>query len=551
VLVHATIKGFKLDAIDTFISDLYVKLNAHPIYLLHLDLRHPITVEKSTFRFEAPVMRLTLVKATVGLVWDTLCIDKKTPKHEIQARRSEALRRAELLYSTKLQTREQQKEVEKKRMFHEHWEIEKQQRRDIESKVASERTKERQALYEWEDHVGERRQSATIFTPADVCLAPPVRQADTVNVPIDFTPKAFSIPTRTRGDEEYYRRSRYKPVSIEDSPMFWKERGDKLYRARDWKASADCYSESIKRDGCFLTCVTNRAACYLHLHQYRKAVEDCDLAMTILCNTPASETTQDKYRYMLTKLHTRRGAAYAWDGQLSKALEDYRLAAAYRISSEDGHVVEDLHVLEDYMKRHGLAETLDPQDAAMSEAGRLYYSGNYAAACDIYKKLLEGNPFHVKAKSNLCATLLQQGALPEALQQAEEVIAFCHEVANALNQPGAVSASLADSDDEEECEDELVAKRNEAAKKICEKSAHVYVLLKAYVRAAAALCGLKKFREAYAMMERAVSITPYDDDLRDDANRVAEKLRFETIVRASSGSDGAHPPAAPPNVQQL
>ena len=51
------------------------------------------------------------------------------------------------------------------------------------------------------------------------------------------------------------------------------------------------------------------------------------------------------------------------------------------------------------------------------------------------------------------------------------------------------AAQVEDSDDEEDCEDELVAKKIEAAKTIQEKSGHVYLLLKSYVRAGAAYCG--------------------------------------------------------------
>jgi dyslexia susceptibility 1 candidate gene 1 protein len=40
------------------------------------------------------------------------------------------------------------------------------------------------------------------------------------------------------------------------------------------------------------------------------------------------------------------------------------------------------------------------------------------------------------------------------------------------------------------------------------------------------------------MMEQAIRITPYDDDLRDDANRIAEKVRMETLIAASTGGGG-------------
>jgi hypothetical protein len=54
-------------------------------------------------------------------------------------RRKGATARAEKLYNMKLETREQQKEVEKTRFQHEQWEIEKRQREDIIDKVRREK----------------------------------------------------------------------------------------------------------------------------------------------------------------------------------------------------------------------------------------------------------------------------------------------------------------------------------------------------------------------------------------------------------------------------
>lgn len=599
VQLRITVKGIKADQIDLFFSDVYVKLNASSSYFLALDLLHEVVPERCTHSFEAPLLRLNLLKATPDTVWDTLCIPKGslTPQAR-QDRREGALRRAEEHYNAKLDDREKQKETEKKRMFAEHWELEKAQRRLIEERVKEERTNEEASLDEWQQSLIAERLAATafmnkqqqqqqqsssssamptannnndnkkesekpakpIFSPADINFfagdsssLPQVRQSETVHVAIDFTPKVASLPSRTRGDEDYYRKSRYRPVSIEDSPMFWKEKGDKLYRVRNYQQAADAYSESIKRDGCFLSCVSNRAACWLRLHQFKRAVEDCDLALTMLANTPASETTQERYRFMLTKLHTRRGAAYAWDGQFSRALEDYRMATAYRNSVEDTDIPDDLATLEAYMRTHQLVDEPDPAQLKLQAASRFYYNGNYGAAAEEYQQILKANEFDVKARNNLCATYLQQGSFREALEEAGKVIQFCSEVATALDQPGAVSTQLADSDDEDDggdLQDELIAKRNAAAKKISESSGHVYLLLKAYVRASAALCGLKDYRRALDMMEAARRITPYDDDLQDDANRIAEKIRFQTLVSAStakaleSNNDAAQPAPA-------
>jgi dyslexia susceptibility 1 candidate gene 1 protein len=546
VVVRVQVKGFKPDAVDVFISDTFVKINAHPTYLLQLDLLHPIDVSQSGFYRDMPTVKLTLHKSAVQ-PWDTLCIDPKTPYDEVRARRDGALDRAEKLYNTTLRSREDQKAVEKKRMFHEHWEMEKDLRKEIEGKMKAERETEEKGLAQWEDTIAAdaAERAKSIKTPADILAASatvPIRSSgQTTNVTIDFTPASQSMPTRSRGDEDYYLKSRYKPVSIEDAPMFWKEKGDKLYRGRDWQAAANAYSESIKRDGSFLTCVMNRAACHLKVHEYKRCAEDCDLAMTILSNTPASETTQDRYKRILIKIHVRRGAARGWSGEAGRALEDFRMAQAYaRTFDEDqaaGEIAEierDLASIEAYMAKNNLVEDRDPIAEQRSKANYLYMHGNYAGAAEIFTELLTTNEFDFKSRSNLAATFLHMGDFEGCMRETQNVMDFCKDVANALNQPGVQSSNLMDSDDEDEAEDEMVAKRNDAAKTIRERSGHVYVLLKSYVRMAAALCGKQQYKEAYEFMEMAVRISPYDDDLRDDANRILEKLRMDTLVRSTA-----------------
>ncbi|ORC87367.1 TPR Domain containing protein [Trypanosoma theileri] len=566
VLLRVSIKGFKKDAIDVFLSDLWVKVNAPPTYLLSLDLLHPIDVGKSTHFIDPDdrsCLRLKLRKQEPG-VWSDLCIDTNTCGADvIRERREGAMKRVEEDYNRRLQERAGKREEEKRRMTEEQWEVDKAQRRLIESRVKEEKTMAEESLYSWEDEQKRKQQEKEKETessgqiprcPGDILVpnikeekesVPSVRHVDTVNIPIDFTPKLAAMPTRSRGEEEYYRRSRYKPTRIEDSPMFWKEKADKHYQHREWKAAADAYTESIKRDGAFLTCVSNRAACFIHLFEYKKAIEDCTLALTMLSNTPASELTQERYRYLMMKLHARRGAAYCWGQCYERGIEDLRVASAYCNPGEDTDVLEDYKLIEKYMKDHGLVEKKDPLEDKMREASLLYYQGKYAEAAALYREILKENPYEVKARNNLSATLLQQGLFKEALEEASHVLDFCKEVAEALSCPGALSTNLVDSDDDDDDDnensgekdehaDEMIRQRNAAARKVGEQSGHVYALLKACVRGAAAHCGLKDYRKALLLLEQAVRITPYDDDLQDDYNRVTEKLRMETLVAASA-----------------
>ncbi|TPP43806.1 TPR repeat family protein [Leishmania donovani] len=519
VLLHITIKGCKKDAVDVLIADVFVKVNAPPQYLLALDLLHAIDSSKSSQYFtdaqDGIILHVKLHKAEVGRVWDALSVRQSSVgKQALLQRRQESMQRAEQQYRAQLDARVTQREMEKRRMLEAQWEVEKVQRAQIEQRVAP---------------------SVTPALSSSVATPPAIRQVDTVNVTIDFTPKTFAMPTRSHGDEEYYRQSRYKPVSIEDTPMFWKERADKCYRTQQWKAAANAYSESIKRDGAFLTCVMNRSACYLQMADYKRAIEDCSLALTMLANTPASEVTQERYRGLMTKLHARRGAAYCWADDLKSGVADLRMAAAYGDPTSDDDVAADLAMIEAQMKERGITEVdarADPLSTRMQEAAAQYYQGSYEAAEATYNAILKEQPFHMKAQGNLAAVLLRAGKFTQALQVCDGILQFCSEVAAALEQPASALEEVEGASNK----DALVRQRRAAAKKLGEQSGHVYMLLKAYVRSAAALCGMKEYHKAHGCLERALRITPYDNDLRDDCNRLAEKIRMDTLIAASAGS---------------
>ncbi|CAD2216099.1 TPR Domain containing protein [Angomonas deanei] len=633
VYITVDFKGVGKEAVDVFISRVFVKVNAAAVYLLSLDLLHPVDVDKSQHYFSQPsgeateaTLRLHLQLAKLvtnppaektekseeeeeeGEVWTALTLSG-VPKKELLERRQTSMREAEERYTSKLQSRRDQQEKEKRRLTEAQWEVERDTRRVVEERVTQERQAVERDLKEWEETVeatteqdkptnaaasgGPPRTPADLVAGAAVVperetAVPAVRQTDTVNIAVQFTPKYLALPTRSRGDEAYYRQSRYKPVSVEDSPLFWKEKGDHHYQravsacsnseerrltpeaVTAFKEAIHCYTESMKRDGVFLTCLMNRAACHLQLLSCQKCIEDCTLGLTMVSNTPASDMTQDRYRSVLTRLYSRRATAYAWAGQYVLALTDLKMAAAYNITEEEEandntHTIEkDLTVLMAIMKEknisthHDTSVTSVPYSEEMQRAAQHYYKHEYAEAVAVYDTILEAAPAYPQARSNrVCALLLLKKFKP-ALEDCLYLIELYKEVAGALqhgDNGGGVReeeyhSDDSDATDEEEEEEELLSQkesttpqttattrrqRREATKLLGEKTSQVYLLLKAYVRAAASLCGLQDYAQAVVFMEQAVRITPYDNDLQEDYQRLVEKVRMETLVTASTG----------------
>uniref|UniRef100_A0A0A9Y4R7 Uncharacterized protein n=1 Tax=Lygus hesperus TaxID=30085 RepID=A0A0A9Y4R7_LYGHE len=170
----------------------------------------------------------------------------------------------------------------------------------------------------------------------------------------------------------------------------------------------------------------NRAACFLHLMDLKRAIEDSTLALTLLANTPASEITQEKYRYLMAKLHARRGAAYGWKEDYRNALSDLKMALAYTNAETEAvahaAIQDDIIRVSHKMTEKGLSLSDEDHDSGqsalaslMQKAAGLYYQGKYTESLTVYEQVLECDIYHVNARSNYIATLLHCKKFKEAL----------------------------------------------------------------------------------------------------------------------------------------
>eukprot|EP01060_Flectonema_neradi_P028469 TRINITY_DN3828_c2_g2_i1.p1 TRINITY_DN3828_c2_g2~~TRINITY_DN3828_c2_g2_i1.p1 ORF type:complete len:594 (+),score=141.60 TRINITY_DN3828_c2_g2_i1:123-1784(+) len=531
VLVRVFLKRVKKSAIDVFIADSYVKVHCPPL-LWEADLKQYIDVEKTRYFIEEDcTVRISLHKSTERLVWHEL----KYKEGDCLKRREESKTRAMELYNTNLKCREDQKGKEEKRFFNEHWDLEKQLRKEVEEKVQKEREEVNRDLQQWEEKTKENDKKAEIFEDPTTAI----RTTETKTIEINFTPASnIAMPARTRCDDEIYRRSRYKPKSVSDTPFYFKEQGDKQVSLKQWKLASDSYSEALKRDTCFLAALTNRAICWINLHDYDRCIEDCSLALNMLQSTPAADTTGDRFRRGMMKIFARRSSAHCWNGSYKEGLQDLEMAIGYSNGEEDA-VKNALHNDRDNLKKKmqslGLLTTFELSEAATlkTKADRLMSERKWEQALELYTKAVTEQEGYWDAISNRVVALLCLKKFTDAINDCDSIISHCHQVAAALSDGGvgSMSCELHDSDDED---DEIHKTKREASQLIKSNTSHVYALLKAYIRKGSACAGLKDYRGAYEHYELALRIVPYDDDLRADMEALRNKLQMGNVIAAST-----------------
>lgn len=339
--------------------------------------------------------------------------------------------------------------------------------------------------------------------------------------------------------------------------MHYKELGDKHYGHKQWKQAADAYSEALMRDTTYMSALTNRILCFMKLHKYERAVEDCNLALNLLQSMPAANTTSERFRAMMMKLHARRGACLCWDGKLREGLKDYQMAEGYSVGDlHRDEVQADLHAVKETMREQGLLTEAEVHPLALrkNDADRLVGGAGgqkFQQAYDEYTAILAERPDYWDVVANRVTVCLYLRKFREAIGECDRIIEHCQHVASAMAAGGVgqFTDDNADSDDDEEeggiSDDDDDAgeeakrpprsERKRASSLVKSNTTSVYMLLKAYVRKGAAMAGLKDLRGAYEHFELALRIVPYDDDLRWDAEQLRQKLQMNNVIKASTG----------------
>ena len=173
---------------------------------------------------------------------------------------------------------------------------------------------------------------------------PAVRHGGTIAV--HFTPRQFATAARestAQQEEEWLTKMatarRIKlPANGDEStndrnPEFLKDKGVTFFKAGNYEAAINVFSEAISLNQNLPSLYSNRAACYLSLGNNESCVKDCCVALDLLFPVvPDNYTTR-------SKVLVRRGTAYAKMGELELALQDYN--GAMKLCPENTDLQED------------------------------------------------------------------------------------------------------------------------------------------------------------------------------------------------------------------
>lgn len=315
------------------------------------------------------MVQFILVKETEG-IWGRLESQDSENKEFMSAKRTEAFEHAEKEAAKLAEEKAKKKKEEERFAIRQEMKLEEEERERIELVKKTERERTERELEEWKaqkkeskeapkplpeptknkkENVAKIREDEKIIWKNSSLKhkAPPPRKGGSIEV--RFTPRVFPTAARESKEQEEQewlakmaaaRKISTKPKDKADgetinerNPEFLKDKGVEFFKNGNYEAAVNAFSEAIKLNPGLPQLFSNRAACCLALGEDEKCILDCCRALELYYPVvPANYAAR-------AKVFARRGNAYANQGQLDLAVQDY--SAALKLSPHDDDLKED------------------------------------------------------------------------------------------------------------------------------------------------------------------------------------------------------------------
>ena len=258
--------------------------------------------------------------------------------------------------------------------------------------------------------------AAPVDETDDAPAMPAPRTEGTNKVTFGFTPRIFPTPAReSKAEEEnewitknraHLRKNKALVGRLdaldfgETDPAWLKGKGDEFYRGGDFRSAISAYTSALELDPEMVSCLSNRAACYLRIAELRECVDDCTAALSLRQSedVPAIDVATE------VKLLVRRGTALCQQGSFEASLADYRTA-----NTLDGN---NPALASDVERLTSLAQC----DTLKKQADARFGAGNISEAVELYASALTLEPAFVSCISNRAACYFALGDMPSAIR---------------------------------------------------------------------------------------------------------------------------------------
>lgn len=381
VVIVLPLKGVSPSKADILTTERYIKVH-YPPYLFEAYLEGEVVEERCSVKLGNGTVQFNLVKKEGGVWGRLVALETEEDRHVLAEKRAEAVETVGKTASQLKKVRAEKKREEEKFAVREQMRLEQEERERIEGEKQNEREKADRELQRWKEEKKTERErkraeearpakknkktlnnskkkvtfsSAPIWTKSDENgknqekkAPPPPRGGGSIT--IQFTPRVF--PTAARESKEAEEQEwlakqaaarRITPSGPEDdpnerNPELLKDRGIRFFKAKNYDAAINVFSEAISLNPSLPQLFSNRAASYLARGNLEPCISDCCRALELYY--PAVSANQTPR----AKVFARRGAAYVKIGELGLAVQDYE--EAVKLLPGDQKLQDDLSRLQ-------------------------------------------------------------------------------------------------------------------------------------------------------------------------------------------------------------
>lgn len=191
-----------------------------------------------------------------------------------------------------------------------------------------------------------------------------------------------------------------------------KERGNALYKEKNFEAALAAYDEAISLDNSAVLFRGNKAAVYIEMNEPDTAIKVCEEAVEVARSqrTPYPD---------IAKLFQRMAAAYLKKDDFPNAKECYAKAQMEHYDKAIERKVKNLEL--EYQKKQRLAY-INPELALehKERGNKAFRESNYSEAIKEYEEAVKRDPNSAPLRNNLAAALLKVTDFNGAKNQVEK-----------------------------------------------------------------------------------------------------------------------------------
>ena len=190
-----------------------------------------------------------------------------------------------------------------------------------------------------------------------------------------------------------------------------KEKGNSLYKAKEFAAAITAYDEAYSTDSTNLMVLNNKAAVYIEMGEVDKAIETCQEVLDKASSVKLSFDDR-------AKVYQRIAAAHLKRNDMPAAIAAYGKS---QMEKYDKNIERKMKTLELEQRKLAQQQYINPELglAAKERGNEAFRNGDFPKAISEYEEACKRDPKNPAYHNNLAAAYLKMGLFNDAKKEVE------------------------------------------------------------------------------------------------------------------------------------